>query len=154
MGSWCYSLLYDYWALSISRRYFAGNIWQGVYTSCINFFLICLSHKTHQGYYCGIDCQRSSGNNWRHEPPTCWFDTKAALQRFFSNFFFWSSYGLHILEGVLYINWLLYVSADPAERITLQAAAEHPWVAGADGPVPEFICRCGFGRRNRNAEVQ
>ena len=46
------------------------------------------------------------------------------------------------------------VSADPAERITLQAAAEHPWVAGADGPVPEFICRCGFGRRKRNAEVQ
>jgi [calcium/calmodulin-dependent protein kinase] kinase len=47
--------------------------------------------------------------------------------------------------------------ADPAERITLQAAAEHPWVAGSDGPVPEFICRCGFGRRKRNViqeEVQ
>ncbi|XP_051195527.1 serine/threonine-protein kinase GRIK1 [Lolium perenne] len=46
---------------------------------------------------------------------------------------------------------------DPAERITLQAAAEHPWVAGSDGPVPEFICRCGFGRRKRNViqeEVQ
>ncbi|AQK45081.1 serine/threonine-protein kinase GRIK1 isoform X1 [Zea mays] len=39
---------------------------------------------------------------------------------------------------------------DPGDRITLQAAAEHPWVAGDEGPVPEFICRCGFGRRKRN----
>jgi len=39
---------------------------------------------------------------------------------------------------------------DPGDRITLQAAAEHPWVAGGEGPVPEFICRCGFGRRKRN----
>ncbi|XP_066343315.1 serine/threonine-protein kinase GRIK1-like [Miscanthus floridulus] len=39
---------------------------------------------------------------------------------------------------------------DPGDRITLQAAAEHPWVAGIEGPVPEFICRCGFGRRKRN----
>lgn len=40
--------------------------------------------------------------------------------------------------------------ADPGDRMTLQAAAVHPWVAGAEGPVPEFVCRCGFGRRNRN----
>jgi len=39
---------------------------------------------------------------------------------------------------------------DPGGRITLHAAAEHPWVAGDEGPVPEFICRCGFGRRKRN----
>ncbi|ONM15454.1 Serine/threonine-protein kinase GRIK1 [Zea mays] len=39
---------------------------------------------------------------------------------------------------------------DPGDRITLRAAAEHPWVAGDEGPVPEFICRCGFGRRKRN----
>ncbi|WVZ78684.1 hypothetical protein U9M48_026356 [Paspalum notatum var. saurae] len=39
---------------------------------------------------------------------------------------------------------------DPGDRITLQAAAEHPWVAGDKGPVPEFFCRCGFGRRKRN----
>ncbi|XP_037473855.1 serine/threonine-protein kinase GRIK1-like [Triticum dicoccoides] len=43
---------------------------------------------------------------------------------------------------------LLY--KDPGDRMTLQAAAAHPWVAGAEGPVPEFVCRCGFGRRNRN----
>jgi [calcium/calmodulin-dependent protein kinase] kinase len=39
---------------------------------------------------------------------------------------------------------------DPAERITLEAAAEHPWVTGADGPVSEFMCRCGFGCKKRN----
>ncbi|XP_044979986.1 serine/threonine-protein kinase GRIK1-like isoform X2 [Hordeum vulgare subsp. vulgare] len=39
---------------------------------------------------------------------------------------------------------------DPGDRITLEAAAAHPWVAGDEGPVPEYMCRCGFGRRNRN----
>jgi [calcium/calmodulin-dependent protein kinase] kinase len=46
---------------------------------------------------------------------------------------------------------------DPGDRITLQAAAEHPWVAGDKGPVPEYMCRCGFGRRKGNGfqeEVQ
>ncbi|XP_040378025.1 serine/threonine-protein kinase GRIK1-like [Oryza brachyantha] len=38
---------------------------------------------------------------------------------------------------------------DPANRITLQAVAEHPWVAGDQGPVVEYFCRCGFGRRKR-----
>jgi calcium/calmodulin-dependent protein kinase kinase 1 len=40
--------------------------------------------------------------------------------------------------------------ADPGDRITLQAAAEHPWVAGDKGPVPGYMCRCGFDRRKRN----
>ncbi|KAG2546473.1 serine/threonine-protein kinase GRIK1-like [Panicum virgatum] len=39
---------------------------------------------------------------------------------------------------------------DPGDRITLQAVAEHPWVVGDMGPIPEYICRCGFGRRERN----
>ncbi|KAL6637044.1 hypothetical protein ACP70R_024616 [Stipagrostis hirtigluma subsp. patula] len=39
---------------------------------------------------------------------------------------------------------------DPGDRITLQAVAEHPWVAGDEGPVLEYICRCGFGRKKRN----
>lgn len=43
---------------------------------------------------------------------------------------------------------------DPGDRITLQGAAEHPWVAGDKGPVPEFVCRCGFGRRKRNDFVK
>ena len=40
--------------------------------------------------------------------------------------------------------------ADPGDRITLQVVAEHPWVVGDMGPIPEYICRCGFGRRERN----
>ncbi|KAK3146309.1 hypothetical protein QOZ80_3BG0264460 [Eleusine coracana subsp. coracana] len=45
---------------------------------------------------------------------------------------------------------------DPGDRITLQAASVHPWVAGNEGPVPEYICRCGFGRRKteEGEEVQ
>jgi serine/threonine protein kinase len=46
---------------------------------------------------------------------------------------------------------------DPANRITLQAVGEHPWVAGDQGPVVEYFCRCGFGRRKRDdlkGEVQ
>ncbi|KAL6599977.1 hypothetical protein ACP70R_045628 [Stipagrostis hirtigluma subsp. patula] len=36
---------------------------------------------------------------------------------------------------------------DPGDRITLDAAAQHPWVVGDEGPIPEYLCRCGFGRR-------
>ncbi|GJN24726.1 hypothetical protein PR202_gb12483 [Eleusine coracana subsp. coracana] len=43
---------------------------------------------------------------------------------------------------------------DPGDRITLQAAAEHPWVVGDKGPVPEYICRCGFGRRKIDFQEQ
>ena len=43
---------------------------------------------------------------------------------------------------------------DPGDRITLEAAAAHPWVAGDEGPVPEYMCRCGFGRRKRNGSQE
>ncbi|GJN10097.1 hypothetical protein PR202_ga28161 [Eleusine coracana subsp. coracana] len=43
---------------------------------------------------------------------------------------------------------------DPGDRITLQAVAEHPWVVGDKGPVPEYICRCGFGRRKIDFQEQ
>ncbi|CAL4926940.1 unnamed protein product [Urochloa decumbens] len=42
-----------------------------------------------------------------------------------------------------------FLCKDPGDRIILQAAAEHPWVVGDKGPVPEYICRCGFGRREK-----
>uniref|UniRef100_A0A1D1YUU5 non-specific serine/threonine protein kinase n=1 Tax=Anthurium amnicola TaxID=1678845 RepID=A0A1D1YUU5_9ARAE len=31
---------------------------------------------------------------------------------------------------------------DPKQRMTLHAVAEHPWVVGEGGPVPEYLCRC------------
>lgn len=31
---------------------------------------------------------------------------------------------------------------DPRQRITLHAVAEHPWVIGEEGPIPEFSCQC------------
>ncbi|KAF7047494.1 hypothetical protein CFC21_056420 [Triticum aestivum] len=43
---------------------------------------------------------------------------------------------------------------DPRDRITLEATAAHPWVAGDEGPVPEYMCRCGFGRRKRNGSQE
>ncbi|KAM0944929.1 putative protein kinase CAMK-CAMKL-LKB family [Dioscorea sansibarensis] len=39
-----------------------------------------------------------------------------------------------LLEGLL--------CKDPKQRMTLHAAAEHPWVVGDEGPIPEFLCRC------------
>lgn len=44
----------------------------------------------------------------------------------------------NLLEGLLH--------KDPKQRITLHAVAEHPWVIGEDGPIPEFLCQCK--RRN------
>lgn len=32
--------------------------------------------------------------------------------------------------------------ADPKERMTLKAVAEHPWVIGEDGDTPEYLCWC------------
>ncbi|GAB2233682.1 hypothetical protein Drorol1_Dr00002910 [Drosera rotundifolia] len=31
---------------------------------------------------------------------------------------------------------------DPTQRLTLKAVAEHPWVVGEEGPIPEFVCWC------------
>ncbi|EHA8591470.1 Serine/threonine-protein kinase GRIK2 [Cocos nucifera] len=39
-----------------------------------------------------------------------------------------------LLEGLL--------CKDPNHRITLHAVAEHPWVIGEEGPIPEYLCRC------------
>ncbi|XP_057549808.1 serine/threonine-protein kinase GRIK1-like isoform X2 [Amaranthus tricolor] len=39
-----------------------------------------------------------------------------------------------ILEGLL--------CKDPNQRLTLAMVAEHPWVIGEDGPLPEFSCWC------------
>lgn len=40
----------------------------------------------------------------------------------------------NLLEGLL--------CKDPDERLTLEMVAEHPWVIGEDGPLPEFLCWC------------
>ncbi|XP_020259863.1 serine/threonine-protein kinase GRIK1-like [Asparagus officinalis] len=34
------------------------------------------------------------------------------------------------------------LSKDPRHRLTLDAAAEHPWVVRVDGPIPRSLCRC------------
>uniref|UniRef100_A0A453H7A8 Uncharacterized protein n=1 Tax=Aegilops tauschii subsp. strangulata TaxID=200361 RepID=A0A453H7A8_AEGTS len=57
------------------------------------------------------------------------------------------------INGVPCIDTISFV-ADPGDRITLEAAAAHPWVAGDEGPVPEYMCRCGFGRRKRNGSQE
>lgn len=39
--------------------------------------------------------------------------------------------------------WLtLFTLAEPNQRMTLKAVAEHPWVTGEDGAVPEYFCWC------------
>ncbi|KAL2928430.1 Serine/threonine-protein kinase GRIK2 [Bienertia sinuspersici] len=43
----------------------------------------------------------------------------------------------NLLEGLL--------CKDPYQRLTLDMVAEHPWVIGEEGPLPEFTCWC---RRN------
>uniref|UniRef100_A0A0E0MQ55 Protein kinase domain-containing protein n=1 Tax=Oryza punctata TaxID=4537 RepID=A0A0E0MQ55_ORYPU len=42
---------------------------------------------------------------------------------------------------------------EAGDRMSLQGAAEHPWVVGDEGPIPEYWCRCGFGRR-KQAQAQ
>ncbi|XP_052185493.1 serine/threonine-protein kinase GRIK2-like isoform X2 [Diospyros lotus] len=40
----------------------------------------------------------------------------------------------NVLEGLL--------CKDPRERMTLRAVAEHAWVIGEDGPIPQYVCWC------------
>ncbi|KAL2899679.1 Serine/threonine-protein kinase GRIK2 [Bienertia sinuspersici] len=40
----------------------------------------------------------------------------------------------NLLEGLL--------CKDPYQRLTLDMVAEHPWVIGEEGPLPEFTCWC------------
>lgn len=39
-----------------------------------------------------------------------------------------------LIEGLL--------CKDPKQRMTLKDVAEHPWVIGEDGPIPEYMCCC------------
>jgi len=32
--------------------------------------------------------------------------------------------------------------ADPNQRMTLKAVAEHPWITGEDGAISEYCCWC------------
>lgn len=47
----------------------------------------------------------------------------------------------NLLEGIL--------CKDPTERLTLDAVAEHSWVIGDSGPIPQYLCWC---KRKRSAE--
>lgn len=44
----------------------------------------------------------------------------------------------NLLEGLL--------CKDPAQRLTLEQVAVHPWVVGDAGPIPQFLCWC---KRNK-----
>lgn len=32
--------------------------------------------------------------------------------------------------------------ADPLRRMTLEDVAQHSWVIGEEGPIPQFLCWC------------
>ncbi|KAK9279728.1 hypothetical protein L1049_013410 [Liquidambar formosana] len=40
----------------------------------------------------------------------------------------------NLIEGLL--------CKDPFQRLTLEAVAEHTWVIGEDGPIPQYLCWC------------
>ncbi|WRX33403.1 Protein kinase domain - like 10 [Theobroma cacao] len=40
----------------------------------------------------------------------------------------------NLLEGLL--------CKDPKQRMTLNVVAEHSWVMGEDGPIPQYLCWC------------
>nr|ACO87660.1 protein kinase [Brachypodium sylvaticum] len=56
-----------------------------------------------------------------------------------------------LLEGLLCKD-LMKSIVDPGDRMSLQATAQNSWVVGEDGPVLEYWCRCGFGRRENHVQ--
>ncbi|XAR59762.1 Non-specific serine/threonine protein kinase [Bertholletia excelsa] len=51
-----------------------------------------------------------------------------------------------LLEGLL--------CKDPGDRLTLQAVAEHEWVIGEDGPIPQYLCWCKQKRLEGEASIE
>ncbi|XP_057781787.1 serine/threonine-protein kinase GRIK2-like [Salvia miltiorrhiza] len=49
----------------------------------------------------------------------------------------------NLMEGLL--------CKDPEKRMTLENVAQHAWVIGEDGPIPQFLCWCKRKRLQRNA---
>ncbi|XP_059660588.1 serine/threonine-protein kinase GRIK2 isoform X2 [Cornus florida] len=48
-----------------------------------------------------------------------------------------------LLEGLL--------CKDPIQRMTLKAVAEHAWVVGEEGPIPQYLCWCNRNKLRREA---
>ncbi|XP_012446525.1 serine/threonine-protein kinase GRIK1 isoform X1 [Gossypium raimondii] len=54
----------------------------------------------------------------------------------------------NLLEGLL--------CKDPKQRMTLNALAEHSWVIGEDGPIPQYLCWCtrnSYSREESNGRT-
>lgn len=43
---------------------------------------------------------------------------------------------------LMVVKMLKFVFSDPKQRMTLNALAEHSWVIGEDGPIPQYLCWC------------
>lgn len=43
----------------------------------------------------------------------------------------------------------MFDSVDPVERMTISAVADHAWLVGEEGPLPQYSCWC---KRNRAPE--
>lgn len=55
-----------------------------------------------------------------------------------SSLFIYFSYGYVILSDFENLNNF----SDPKQRMTLNDVAEHCWVIGDDGPIPQYLCWC------------
>ncbi|KAH6765561.1 geminivirus rep interacting kinase 2 [Perilla frutescens var. hirtella] len=51
----------------------------------------------------------------------------------------------NLLEGLL--------CKDPGERMTLENVAQHAWVVGEGGPIPQFLCWCKRKRLQRESSI-
>lgn len=150
MGSWCYPLLHDLRKIPISRRHSPGYIWQGagllVYSLDASWFRTLFFPTFLTAFL--------SFSQIVNNPISLPDDMNPLLKNLLEGLLckglsfvpldifilpFYCDYSSLTTPAFLNKKCLC---TDPTQRMTLESVAQHEWVIGDEGPIPQHSCWC------------